>query len=127
MSENVELILDPGSDRFDATDDRWLDQVTLLVSDLRMQLDDVSIRSTSVPGSKGVLDEIVVPLLTSGAIPAAVGVIAAWLQRDTSRSVRVRLAADGSVEEFEMSGADVDDRAVEQMVASLADRFRGAP
>jgi membrane-associated two-gene conflict system component 1 (EACC1) len=108
MDEQVELRLEPLSGRFDTTDERWLDQVDGLVGELRAEADEVSIRRTTAPGTKGAVDAIVIPLISAGGLTAVIEMVRSWLNRDRTRSLKVSWSDSGSVESLELSGADVE-------------------
>ena len=127
MASAVELRLEPTSGRFDATDDRWLDQVASLVAELREHAGDVTVRREPVPGAKGALDAIVLPLASAGVLTAAVEMLKAWLGRDRSRSLKVTWSGDGAVQQFELAGSRVDDVAFDQIVSSVLTQLRTPP
>jgi Effector Associated Constant Component 1 len=127
MDEAVELRLEPVSERFDAVDDRWLDQVAGLVSELQDGVGGVSRRREPVEGTKGALDSILLSLTSAGALTAAVELIKAWLTRDRSRSVKVTWAADGSVQQFELAGSEIDPAAFDQIVRAVSRQLPTTP
>lgn len=119
MGSVVEFRLEPSSQRFDATDDRWLDQVAILITDLREHAGPVDRRSVPVPGTKGVLDSIVMPIASAGMLTAAVEMLKGWLARDRSRAIKVTWSDSGSVQALELAGSDVDDRAFDEVVRAV--------
>lgn len=123
MESPVELRLEPASQRFDVTDDRWLDQVAALLVDLRENVGEVDLRREAVPGAKGALQAIVLPLASAGAFTAAVEVLKAWLGRDRSRSVKVTWSGEGELQELELSGTRVDDEAFDEVIRSVVARL----
>jgi hypothetical protein len=123
----VELRLEPASQRFDATDDRWLDQVASLIVDLRENVGEVDVRRDAVPGAKGALEAIVLPLASAGALTGAVEVLKAWLGRDRSRSVKVTWSGEGELQQLEMSGTKVDDEAFDEVVRSVVAQLAAPP
>jgi hypothetical protein len=123
----VELLLEPSSERFDATDDRWLDQVTALVTDLREHVDGVTLRRDTVPGAKGALSAIVVPLASAGAFTAAVEMLKAWLGRDRTRTVKVTWSGEGAVQQLELGGSRVDDQAFDEVLRTVVAQLRAPP
>lgn len=127
MESSVELRLAPTSDRFDLTDDRWLDQVAALLADLREHVGDVDLRRAAVPGAKGALDTIVLPLASAGAFTAAVEVLKSWLGRDRSRSVKVTWSDDGELQQLELGGTKVDDEAFQAVIRSMVAKLATPP
>lgn len=118
MGNQAEIVLEPTSDRFDDADERWLDHMAGLAEDLRDRV-GTTFRPRPQPGAKGVLNEIVLPLASAGAFTVAADVIKAWLSRDRTRSVRVCLSTDGALQEFELSGASIDNDTFDQVVSSV--------
>jgi hypothetical protein len=127
MGEPVELRVEAVSDRFDASDDRWLDQVAALISDLHAEVGTVSRQRAPAEGSKGALDSIILSLTSAGALTASVELLKSWLARDRSRSVKVTWSADGALQELELSGTGVDDAAFEQVVQAVAKQLPATP
>jgi hypothetical protein len=97
MGGQVELRLEPLSGRFDVHDDRWLDQVSGLVDELRAEVGDVATRRTPEPGTKGGIDALLIPVVSAG-----------WLTRDRTRSLKVSWSDRGAVDSIELSGSEVD-------------------
>jgi hypothetical protein len=125
VESRVELRLEPTSDRYDAADDRWLDQVAAFVSELRSEVGDVDVQREPVAGAKGFLDTIVLPLASAGAVTGTIEMLKAWLGRDRSRSVKVTWAADGGVQQLELAGNSVDDAEFDRIVNSVAQQLQG--
>jgi hypothetical protein len=122
LSGKVQLIFEPSSGRFDALDDRWLSQVTGLVSELRREVGDVSASGTPVGGKKGALGSIVLSLASAGSLTTAVELVKAWLARDRTRLVKVSWSADGRLQEVELGGSGVDDAAFDQLVRVVTEQ-----
>lgn len=127
MGSVVEIRLEPSSERFDATDDRWLDQVAILITELREHAGPVDRHSVPVPGTKGVLDSIVMPIASAGALTAAVEMLKGWLARDRSRAVKVTWADSGAMQALELTGSDVDDRAFNEVLQAVTKQLREPP
>jgi hypothetical protein len=127
MGDAVELRLEPVSDRFDASDDRWLDQVAGFVTELQDGVGGVERQREPVEGTKGALDSILLSLTSAGALTAAVELLKAWLSRDRSRSVKVSWAADGSVQQLELAGSQVDSAAFDQIVSAVTKQLPATP
>jgi hypothetical protein len=51
--DGFELVLEPRTDRFDADDERWLEQVSLLFRELHREVGGVTRRRTPMAGTKG--------------------------------------------------------------------------
>lgn len=121
----MKIELEPSSERFDPLDDRWLDQVAQLMTDLRHEVGEVSRCNEPTPGMKGVdLGAIIVnlePIITSlgpvSAFTAVAGVIKAFIARDRGRSIRAKWQENGHLREIEIRGNNVDD--AERLLAAL--------
>jgi hypothetical protein len=120
-----ELAIEPSSDRYDADDDRWRDQVVGLYGDLRR--DAGGLRSEGAPGEgeKGGIATTIVELATSGALTAAVEALRTWLGRDRSRKVRLTWSAGGQRESLTVQG-DCDEETFRAIAAAASSHF-GAP
>jgi hypothetical protein len=80
MADQVELRLEPPTDRFDALDDRWLEQVDGFVAELDQEVGGVDRDRAAAAGGKGFdLANIVLTLGSAGAFTATVEVIKSWL------------------------------------------------
>jgi hypothetical protein len=108
MGGQVELRLEPLSGRFDVHDDRWLDQVSGLVDELRAEVGDVATRRTPGPGTKGGIDALLIPVVSAGGLTAVVELVRSWLTRDRTRSLKVSWSDRGAVDSIELSGSEVD-------------------
>ena len=128
MADHVELRLEPLTDRFDALDDRWLEQVDGFVDELDEEVGGVDRDRQATPGGKGFdLANIVLTLGSAGAFTATVEVIKSWLSRDRSRSVRMSWSETGKVQELELKGSDLDEAAFDEIVRSAAQRLASSP
>lgn len=116
----MELTVEPASERFDPTDDRWLDQVTGLVTELRRAVGDVSTTRVPVAGTKGTLESIVVSLASAGSMATMVELVKSWLSRDRTRSLKVTWGSGGDVQAVELSGAGWDDTAFDGLLRAVA-------
>ena len=127
MGEQVELRLEPSSERFDALDDRWLDQVTTLVTELDREVGGIEQRRRPVQGGKGAeIASIIVSLGSAGVFAAAVDVVRSWLVRDRTRSLKVSWSEDGALREVEVRGGDLDGSSLDDIVRSVTERLAGA-
>ncbi len=117
----------PRSDRYDAEDDRWRDQVADLSHDLRVQTESLQIRRSAVPGTKGTIDELVLALGSAGVFTAAVDVLRAWLSRDRTRSVDLTYVDDeGRSQHLSVTAANADGEALAPVIAAVAARIQAA-
>jgi hypothetical protein len=127
MAEQVELKIEPSSDRFDPLDDRWLEQVDGFADELDQELGGVERERRPVDGGKGFdLASIVLSLGSAGAFTATVELVKSWLSRDRSRSVRLSWSETGEVREVELKGSDLDDASFDEIVRSAAQRLAGS-
>jgi hypothetical protein len=131
MSGQVQLRLEPASGRFNPQDDRWLAQVTGLVTELRDRLRDaagdggVTAPATPQPGTKGAAGAIVLSLASAGTLTAAVELLRSWLGRDRTRSVKVSWTAEGDLQSVELHGDGLDDAPFDELLHAVAKRVAG--
>jgi hypothetical protein len=117
--ESLEIELEPGSTRFDPTDERWLGQVRDLTRELQ-RADVLLRRSTPQPGAKGAIDQLVLSLGSAGAFTASVELIKAWLGRDHGRKLVVKFFENGRLEAIELSGGAADEHVFERIQSRFA-------
>jgi hypothetical protein len=127
MAEQVDVKIEPSSDRFDPLDDRWLEQVDGFADELDQEVGGVARERRPVDGGKGFdLASIVLSLGSAGAFTATVELVKSWLSRDRSRSVRLSWSETGEVREVELKGSDLDDASFDEIVRSAAQRLAGS-
>ena len=119
MDEPVVLRLEPSSDRYDATDDRWLDQVAGFITELQAEVGTVTLDREPVAGTKGALDSILVSMTSAGVLTASVELLKGWLTRDRSRSVKVTWSSGGEVQAIELAGSE-NDAAIDAIVSAVS-------
>src|SRR5215471_9544 len=83
------LTIEALSDRYDESDERWLEQVVDLVDRLRDDVGAVERRREPAAGQKGGVDALILALGSAGAFQAAVTGFRAWLARDRTRRLRL--------------------------------------
>ena len=88
---STELIIVPGSSRFDVDDSRFRSQTALLYQDLQRNVDGFTRRSDAVPGTKGAVETVAVLLGAGGGLTALAQCFKAWLERDKTRSITINL------------------------------------
>lgn len=94
----------PTRGRYGAHDARWLDEKSELLMGLRDAVPSTQQLHEPVPGTKGIAGDILVPLISAGALTGVVEVLRTWLGRDDGRAIRVRFGDEGDVQEIELSG-----------------------
>ena len=102
-----EFTIQPMSDAYDPSDDRWLTQVQSLLTSVQMNVGPVRKDVTPVPGQKGGVVEIIVALGSAGALTAAVEVFKAWLSRDGTRSIEISTTTGGQKKKIKVTGQNI--------------------
>jgi hypothetical protein len=121
----MEIEIAPGSETFEAQDDRWLTQVAGLYDELRAGGVPVREESTPAPGEKGDISMIIAALGSAGAFTAAITVIQSWLSRERTRHVKIRVKDGDEVKEIDFDG-DTDSATMERLTAEAMKHFSGA-
>lgn len=123
MSEaGFELRIEPGSEKFDANDDRWLQQVNTLSSDLQAEIGSVRTEREAVAGHKGGVEALILALGSAGAFTAAIEIFKAWLSRSPDRVLTLTVVRDGKEHQVSVSGKGMsEDTVKELMQAGLGD------
>lgn len=119
----LDVRIEAGTEKFDPTDDRWLAQVSDLVSSLEQGVGGVRQERSTVPGAKGGTAEILIALGSSGAITAAVTFFKAWLDRDRSRTLDISYTVEGKEEKVTLKGDSIDKAAVDAVAQAMATRL----
>ena len=115
MSETFSLIIEPKSDDFDSNDERWLEQVNDLLVACQEDAGDISRREVVQEGKKGVIQDIVLSIAPE-AMQAAVNVFTAWLNRDKTRSLKLKISEGESTREYEVSGKGIKQDKIEEFM-----------
>lgn len=102
------------SEVFDANDERWQNQVQVLLEDLRGAGTQVQQNVTPVAGTKGGLSELIIALGSAGVFSAAVSVIANWLRERNDRVIEITTVQDGDKKITRITGKNVSDETLRQ-------------
>jgi hypothetical protein len=120
----VDVIVVPGTTRFDPDDPGWRDQVATLYTALREEVAQPSVHSAVVPNAKGTLDTVVIALGSSGALTAVVACFRAWLARDKTRTVTITWTDDSGTEQrITLTGENIDRAALQALANAISGRF----
>src|SRR5262245_20731520 len=119
VRRELELVIEPRTDEYSRDDERWRAQVATLHRELQARVDTVA-RGRPVPGTKGMIDELIVALGSAGAFTAMVECFRAWLGRDKSRRIEVRWDEDGAERFVTFSGDAVDPETVREIARAAA-------
>jgi hypothetical protein len=123
----VELVLEPRTDRFDPDDERWREQVSLLLQELQREVGGVTRRTEPVAGTKGGAEVVIMALGSAGAFTAGLEMLRSWLGRDRSRKLDVSYTIDGRTETVSISGDAIDKDAMAKLTKAVASRLGSAP
>src|SRR5690349_6701267 len=96
--EPIDVTVTPENCRYDPDDERWLNQIRDLYTELRDEVPGYRVESQAVPGTKGIIESVVLALGSAGAFSAAVTCFKAWLARDKWRRLVVSWIHDGREE-----------------------------
>lgn len=121
----MEIEITPGSETFESEDDRWLEQVAGLYDELRDEGIPLREESTPVPGAKGDISMVIAALGSAGAFTAAITVFQAWLSRERTRHIRIRVKVGEEVTEVDFTG-DTDSATMERLATELIQHSPGA-
>ena len=118
------LTIEALSERYDESDERWLDQVVDLVERLREDVGGLERRREPASGQKGGVDALILALGSAGAFEAAVAVFRAWLARDRTRRLRL-VVTDGERHRHtvEITGDTIDSRTFHDVAEVMARRL----
>lgn len=120
-SDALVVTLSARTDRYDADDDRWVDQVAELRRSLRSETGAVQPAPAAVPGMKGAVDQLILALGSAGAFTATVEMLRVWLARDRTRSLHAEWIDDtGTQREVTLSAQNADSRTLAPLVEALS-------
>ncbi|MGH9281299.1 MAG: effector-associated constant component EACC1 [Acidimicrobiales bacterium] len=122
----VEVVLLPGTDRFDPDDDRWREQVAVFMAELQRDVGGVRRVSTPVEGTKGSLDSVILALGSAGAFASAVEMFRAWLGRAKDRRLDITWTEGGRKESISLSGTSFDDATLAKLAEAVLARTGSA-
>lgn len=124
----VEIEIAPGSDAYEAQDDRWLAQVAGLYDDLRAEGIPLRDETKPAPGAKGGAEiaTVIAALGSAGVFTAAITVIKSWLSRERTRHVTIRVKnPDGTFKEIDID-AFTDNATLERLTLQAMGPAAGA-
>jgi hypothetical protein len=121
QAQPIEIQIIPRSSDFRPNDLRWLQQVDLLLNDLKRQSGDVRQEVIPVPGKKGGAQAIILALGTSGAITAAVTIFRIWLARSADRTLRIQGSVGDRVIDLEINGKNISEDTLRQALGVASD------
>lgn len=100
----MEIEIAPGSETFEAGDDRWLTQVAGLYDELRASGVPIREESVPAPGEKGGIEVVIAALGSAGAFTAVITVIQSWLSRAHDRHLALRIKNGKDEKEIILKG-----------------------
>ncbi len=100
----VRFRIEPSNEDYDPSDDRWIDQVNDLVSDLQSEVGEVHKEVEAVEGKKGGMEVLELILNSVDVGGHAVDMVKAWLDRDKSRVMELSIMVDGKEKKIKVSG-----------------------
>ena len=121
MPETLEVGLVARNDRFHEDDPRWLEQIAVLVQELRRGTESIRLRRTPVPGTKGAADQLILSLGSAGAFSVALHLVRSWLARDKHRCVEVTFTdAEGRVNTIRLSAENAGPDALAPLISAAS-------
>lgn len=125
-SNALAVTLTAQTERYSEDDERWLTQVAELHHQLRSET-GAGIRSgVPVPGTKGMVDQLILALGSAGAFTTTIEMLRVWLARDRTRTVRACWTDDAGVERCVTLSADGADSATLAPLVEAAAQRMGA-
>ncbi|MGH9177959.1 MAG: effector-associated constant component EACC1 [Acidimicrobiales bacterium] len=118
----VEVVLVPGTDRFDPEDDRWREQVAVFMAELQREVGGVRRAFTPVEGTKGAVDTVILALGSAGAFTAAVELFRSWLGRARDRRLDISWTQDGHKETISLAGNSFDEETLGKLAEAVLAR-----
>lgn len=119
---SLEVVIEAQSADYDASDERWIDQVGQLHDDLQRGAGDVRKEVVPQQGRKGGAEAVILALGSAGAITAAAEMFKAWLARDRGRGLKLTIKRGGETEEFEITGEGMHASVIEKFMNAALDR-----
>jgi hypothetical protein len=118
-SGTVEIEVHLRTEKFEEDDERWANQQTELITEIRREVGTVTVRRENSPGHKGALETIILALGPAGAFQAATTCFQAWLARDRTRRIELSWTRNGVTESFTLEGKDINDETFSRLEAKL--------
>ncbi|MBX2846384.1 MAG: hypothetical protein KTR13_09235 [Saprospiraceae bacterium] len=119
--KEIEIIIQPISDQFDATDSRWSQQKNVLLKNLQGEASKVEKRVEAVEGMKGGLETLVVTL-GPVVINSVVEVFKAWIGRDKTKKIEIKANVGGKEVSFSADATGVDKETLKEFLHSAVEK-----
>ncbi len=119
VKKQLEIAIEATSENYDPSDDRWIQQINQLYSDLQGEVG--SIRKDIIPQKdrKGGIESLIIALGSAGVITAAVDIFRAWLGRDRSRQLKLKAKVGEEVKELVVSGKGISASTIEKFMQEV--------
>jgi membrane-associated two-gene conflict system component 1 (EACC1) len=128
MSNTLDIQLTPRSGRYNEDDDRWRDQVADLAYQLRVETDALRVQHTSVSGTKGWTDQLILALGEAGVFTTALEVLKVWLARDKTRSIDLTYRdRDGRRQSLNVTATNANEDTLAPVIAAVAAQISPEP
>jgi hypothetical protein len=119
----VRLRITPQSDFYAEGDERLAEEAFELQQAFQRELPE-TVESRPVPGEKGVVTEIVIPLISGGALTSTVEIFKAWLaKRPTNRKIELEFelerGKDTSSGTIHLDATNVDDAVLDNITKEV--------
>jgi hypothetical protein len=124
VSARARLMVKAQSDFYAREDPRAPDEAFELQQSLMRELPD-QVRASPAEGEKGVVTDVLIPLISSGALTAATDVFKTWLsKRPTNRKIDVEFEIDDGHArkregEVHIDSTNVDDAVLESIAKEV--------
>lgn len=119
----VDVVVTADSERYDITSPTWLAQVADLRAELMRAPTGFRVDATSVPGTKGTVDTVILALTSASTLSAATACFRGWLNRDKSRTISVSWTVDDREEHVSITADAMDGEATRELMRALGRRI----
>jgi hypothetical protein len=126
-TSTVTLLIQPSTDRYDDTDERWLEQVSSLWTSLHHEVGGVHSAGTPSQGTKGVVETLSLIVQSASTLTAALNLLSGWLERDRSRGLTITWSSGDHHEDIVLRGDALGPAALHEVANVLLDRLGPGP
>ena len=121
----IEVVIEATSEDFDPSDSRWIRQVNELQASLNRDAGDVKKIETPQEGQKGGPLTTILTLASQGGLEAAAGIFKAWVDRDTGRSLKIKVKQVGDEKEIEVTGKGMTSGVIKEFMEEALQQSAG--
>ncbi|MEU6857886.1 hypothetical protein AB0B28_03270 [Glycomyces sp. NPDC046736] len=122
----VEVRIEAETSKYAPDSPQWRNELAELHRMLGSEAGSVSLRpNEGAEGTRGVLETVVLALLSPAAIAGGVACFKAWIGRDKTRSLKVSWSEGDTDRHITLTGENIDQRSMQSLAESIGRTLEG--